>query len=89
MEPNISTVDLFIILIYVVIVLSIGFYFRKRSRSSEEYFLAGRSIGWVAIGASLFATNISSEHFLGLAGTGSKSGLAVGQFEWLACLILL
>jgi SSS family solute:Na+ symporter len=78
-----------IILIYIVIVLSIGFYFRKRSRNSEEYFLAGRSIGWIAIGASLFATNISSEHFLGLAGTGSKSGLAVGHFEWLACLILL
>ena len=89
MSSNISFVDLMIILIYIVIVLSIGFYFRKRSRNSEEYFLAGRSIGWIAIGASLFATNISSEHFLGLAGTGSKSGLAVGHFEWLACLILL
>ena len=89
MDLNIATIDLLIILVYIIIVLSIGFYFRKRSRNSEEYFLAGRSIGWVAIGASLFATNISSEHFLGLAGTGSKSGLAVGQFEWLACLILL
>lgn len=89
MTLNISTVDFLIILIYLIIVLSIGFYFRKKSKSSEEYFLAGRSVGWIAIGASLFATNISSEHFLGLAGTGSKSGLAVGQFEWLACLILL
>lgn len=89
MPQNISTLDLIIILGYIAIVLSIGYYFRKRNKNSEEYFLAGRSIGWIAIGASLFATNISSEHFLGLAGTGSKSGLAVGHFEWLACLILL
>ena len=89
MNASISVIDLSIIFLYILIVLFIGFYFRKKSKSSEEYFLAGRSIGWIAIGASLFATNISSEHFLGLAGTGSKSGLAVGHFEWLACLILL
>ncbi len=89
MGGNLSVLDSVIILIYILVVLSIGFYFRKRSKNSEEYFLAGRKVGWIAIGASLFATNISSEHFLGLAGTGSKSGLAVGHFEWLACLILL
>ncbi|MBE0539490.1 MAG: sodium/solute symporter [Ignavibacterium sp.] len=89
MAANLSTLDAGIIIVYIIIVLSIGFYFRKKSKNSEEYFLAGRSIGWIAIGASLFATNISSEHFIGLAGTGSKSGLAVGHFEWLACLILL
>ena len=84
-----SFIDYSIIAIYIFIVLVIGFYWRRRTRNSEEYFLAGRKVGWIAIGASLFATNISSEHFLGLAGTGSKSGLAVGHFEWLACLILL
>jgi SSS family solute:Na+ symporter len=89
MPVAISTADLAIIVVYFLIVLSIGFHFRKRSRSSMEYFLAGRNVGWLAIGASLFATNISSEHFIGLAGTGSKSGLAVGHFEWLAILILL
>lgn len=89
MGGNLSVLDSVIILLYIFIVLSIGFYFRKRSKNSEEYFLAGRKVGWIAIGASLFATNISSEHFLGLAGTGSKSGLAVGHFEWLACIILL
>ena len=89
MVNSLSTLDLGIIITYVLIVLSIGFYFRKKSKSSEEYFLAGRNIGWIAIGASLFATNVSSEHFLGLAVTASKSGLAVGHFEWLACLILL
>lgn len=86
---QLSFIDYSIITIYILVVLAIGFYFRKRSRNVEEYFLAGRKVGWIAIGASLFATNISSEHFLGLAGTGSKSGLAVGHFEWLACLILL
>lgn len=89
MVGNLSVLDSVIILLYIFIVLSIGFYFRKRNKNSEEYFLAGRKVGWIAIGASLFATNISSEHFLGLAGTGSKSGLAVGHFEWLACIILL
>ena len=89
MGINVSVADLLIIAGYIILVLVIGFYFRKKHKNSEEYFLAGRNIGWVAIGASLFATNISSEHFLGLAGTGAQSGLAVGHFEWLACLIVL
>ena len=76
MDQTFSLIDLSIVAVYFVLVLAIGFYFRKRSGNSEEYFLAGRNVGWLAIGASLFATNISSEHFLGLAGTGSKSGLA-------------
>jgi SSS family solute:Na+ symporter len=85
-----TTIDFVIIGVYFTAVLGIGFYFSRRgSSTSTEYFLAGRHVGWIAIGASLFATNISSEHFLGLAGTGSKSGLAVGHFEWLACLIVL
>ena len=89
MFGSLTTLDFIIVVVYFIFVLSIGFYFRKRGKSSAEYFLAGRKVGWFAIGASLFATNISSEHFLGLAGTGSKSGLAVGHFEWLAILILL
>lgn len=89
MSSVVSTLDLLIIGAYFLVVMAIGFYFRKRGKSSEEYFLAGRNVGWLAIGASLFATNISSEHFLGLAGTGSKSGLAVGHFEWLAILMIL
>lgn len=89
MNTPLATVDFALIVGYFIIVLGIGFYFSKRGKTSTEYFLAGRHVGWLAIGASLFATNISSEHFLGLAGTGSKSGLAVGHFEWLACLIVL
>lgn len=84
-----ATIDFVIVAIYFVVVMGIGLSFRKRTSCSTEYFLAGRHVGWIAIGASLFATNISSEHFIGLAGAGSKSGLAVGHFEWLAVLILL
>ncbi|MDP3831740.1 MAG: sodium/solute symporter, partial [Ignavibacteriaceae bacterium] len=84
-----ALIDYIIIAFYFFVVLGIGFYFSKKGKTSTDYFLAGRHVGWIAIGASLFATNISSEHFLGLAGTGSKSGLAVGHFEWLACLIVL
>src|SRR6058998_1107410 len=84
-----ANIDLAIIGVYFLIVFGIGFYFSRRGRTSEEYFLAGRNIGWFFVGASLFVSNISTEHFIGLSGTGASSGLAVGHFEWLACLILL
>ncbi len=86
---TLAPVDIAIIAIYFVIIFGIGFYFAKKGRSSEEYFLAGRNIGWFAIGASLFVSNISTEHFIGLAGSGASSGLAAGNFEWEACLMLL
>src|SRR5258706_4694390 len=84
-----APIDLAIIGVYFLVVFGIGFYFSRKERTSEEYFLAGRDIGWFFIGASLFVSNISTEHFIGLSGTGASSGLAVGHFEWLACLILL
>ncbi|MGA2429350.1 MAG: sodium:solute symporter [Candidatus Acidiferrum sp.] len=84
-----APVDLVIIAIYFVMVFGIGFYFSRKERTSEDYFLAGRNIGWFAIGASLFVSNISTEHFIGLAGSGATSGLAAGNFEWQASVILL
>lgn len=87
---NLSTLDLVIIAAYFAAVFAVGFYVaRRRKNDAAGYFLAGRDVGWFAIGASLFATNISSEHFVGLAGSGAAGGLAVGHFEWLACLIVL
>jgi solute:Na+ symporter, SSS family len=86
---TLAPLDIAIIALYFVIVFSIGFYFSLKERTSEDYFLASRHVGWFAIGASLFVSNISTEHFIGLAGSGATSGLAVGHFEWLACLILL
>jgi solute:Na+ symporter, SSS family len=84
-----APMDIAIIGIYFAIIFGIGLYFAKKGRTSEDYFLAGRNIGWFAIGASLFVSNISTEHFIGLAGSGATSGLAVGDFEWLACMMLL
>ncbi len=80
-----------IIIAYFLVVFGIGIYHSRRQRTTREYFLAGHSIGWFAVGASLFSTNISSEHFIGLAGSGASSGLAVGCYEWSAsfCLFIL
>jgi solute:Na+ symporter, SSS family len=88
-SKSLTGLDIGIIASYFVIIFGIGVYFARKGRSSVEYFLAGRNVGWFAIGASLFVSNISTEHFIGLAGSGATSGLAVGHFEWLACLILL
>jgi len=84
-----APIDLAIIAVYFMVVFAIGFYFARKERTSTDYFLASRDVGWFFIGASLFVSNISTEHFIGLSGTGASSGLAVGHFEWLACLILL
>ncbi|MGH7614650.1 MAG: sodium:solute symporter [Gemmatimonadales bacterium] len=85
-----GALDLLVIAAYFLILLGIGVWAaRKKKNESADYFLASRDIGWLAVGASLFASNIGSEHLVGLAGTGAASGLAVGHFEWLACLILL
>lgn len=85
-----ATLDLIVLCLYFVVIGAIGWRCSRGSRdSSSDYFLGGGGIGWMAIGASLFASNISAEHFIGLAGSGAAGGLAVGQFEWLACLILL
>ena len=90
MSSNLSFLDNIIILIYFAIVLVIGLSVAKNKDSSiKEYFLAGKNLGWIAIGASLFATNISSEHLVGLAGAGSIHGFGVGHFEWMAAIILL
>lgn len=82
--------DSLILVIYFLAVLVIGLYHsRKADENFVDYFLTGRSMGWVAIGISIFATNISSEHFIGLAGEGSSRGLAVGQFELMAIAVLI
>jgi SSS family solute:Na+ symporter len=84
-----ETIDIVLLFLYFAAVLLVGFYYSNREKTPTEYFLAGRNVGWLAIGSSLFATNISSEHFIGLAGSGASSGLAVGHFEWMACFIVL
>ncbi len=90
MQVDFTFLDSLILLVYLIIVLSLGFYFSsKKDQSYEDYFLAGKKMGWFTIGLSIFATNISSEHFIGLAGAGASRGLAVGQFELMAVFILI
>jgi SSS family solute:Na+ symporter len=87
---EIAVLDVIIVGITFGIVLVAGLYFSFQNKETPKgYFLAGRSVGWMAIGMSMFATNISSEHFVGLAGYGASRGLAVGNFEWLAIIFLM
>ena len=87
---NLHAFDLLFIVGYFLILAGIGYWAARREKQvSSDYFLAARDVGWFAVGASLFASNIGSEHLVGLAGSGAATGLAVGHFEWLACIILL
>jgi SSS family solute:Na+ symporter len=87
---NLHLLDLIVIAAYFLVLLGIGYWAARREKNvSADYFLASRDVGWLAVGASLFASNIGSEHLVGLAGTGAASGMAVGHFEWLACFMLL
>ncbi|XP_077198735.1 sodium/myo-inositol cotransporter [Paroedura picta] len=90
MRAALEPADIAIVVLYFVLVLCIGFFAMwKYNRSTVAgYFLAGRSMTWVAIGASLFVSNIGSEHFIGLAGSGAASGFAVGAWEFNALLLL-
>jgi len=89
---RLAWLDWLVIAVYFVLVFGVAWLYTRRERvreSSGQYFLAGRNVGWFVVGASLFASNIGSEHLVGLAGTGAARGVAVGQFEVLASLILL
>ncbi|KAL6115245.1 slc5a3 [Pungitius sinensis] len=82
--------DISVVVIYFILVLVIGFFaMRKANKGAVSgYFLAGRSMNWAAVGASLFVSNIGSEHFIGLAGSGAASGLGVAAWELNALLLL-
>uniref|UniRef100_A0A3B4A5L1 Sodium/myo-inositol cotransporter n=1 Tax=Periophthalmus magnuspinnatus TaxID=409849 RepID=A0A3B4A5L1_9GOBI len=90
MGPGMEGADIAVVALYFVLVLLIGFFAMwKANRSTVSgYFLAGRSMTWMVIGASLFVSNIGSEHFVGLAGSGAASGFAVGAWEFNALLLL-
>lgn len=87
-----SNLDWVVVGLYFIAVFTVAYMMTRRESvraTAEGYFLGGRNAGWFVIGASLFASNIGSEHLVGLAGTAAASGVAVGQFEILASLILL
>ncbi|XP_023576712.1 sodium/glucose cotransporter 1-like [Octodon degus] len=75
--------DILIVAVYLLLVLYIGLRALSRDRSTiKGFFLAGQNLVWGLIGGSLFAANIGSSHFIGLAGIGASSGIAIGAFEW-------
>jgi SSS family solute:Na+ symporter len=85
-----SSLDWIVVGIYFLLLVGIAWWVtRKKTESSTEYFLAGRHVGWFVIGASIFASNIGSEHIVGLAGTGFKSGVVMGHYELHSWLVLL
>src|SRR3954470_16486208 len=91
---SLTTTDYIVFLIYFVIVASYGYwvYTRKKKASvsaSHDYFLAEGSLTWWAIGASLIASNISAEQFIGMSGSGFKMGLAIATYEWMAAATLM
>uniref|UniRef100_A0A3Q2QTY8 Sodium/glucose cotransporter 2 n=1 Tax=Fundulus heteroclitus TaxID=8078 RepID=A0A3Q2QTY8_FUNHE len=83
--------DIAVIIGYFLMVIAVGVWSMLRTNRGTVggYFLAGRSMAWWSVGPSLFASNIGSGHFVGLAGTGAAGGIAVGGFEWNALFIVL
>uniref|UniRef100_A0A3Q2YYE3 Sodium/glucose cotransporter 1 n=2 Tax=Hippocampus comes TaxID=109280 RepID=A0A3Q2YYE3_HIPCM len=83
--------DISVIVIYFLVVLAVGLWAMVRTNRATVggFFLAGRSMVWWPIGASLFASNIGSGHFVGIAGTGAASGIAIGGFEWNALIVVV
>jgi SSS family solute:Na+ symporter len=90
-QSRITPVDWLVIAIYFSILLSVAWWVVRRGKdSAADYFLAGRNLGWWIIGASIFASNIGSEHVVGLAGAGATSGVALAHYELHAwCLLVL
>ncbi len=87
---NIPIIDLVVIIAYLVAITGIGIWvgYRKNA-SSNQYFLAGKSLGWFTIGGAMFASNISTIHLVGLAAAGASVGIVMGNFEWMACYCLI
>lgn len=93
MTQGLQAADYLVFLLYFVAVSGYGWYIyqkkRKQDESAGDYFLAEGSLTWWAIGASLIASNISAEQFIGMSGAGFKMGLAVASYEWMAAATLI
>ncbi len=86
-------IDYVIFIIYVLVIVGIGLFVSRQKkgveRTSQDYFLASRSLKWWAIGASLIAANISAEHFIAMSGSGYRIGLGIAAYEWIAAIVLI
>jgi len=90
---SLSSLDITTFIVYCVLLISIAWWVSREKRdhqkTSEDYFLAGKSLPWWAIGASLIAANISAEQIIGMSGSGFVIGLAIASYEWMAAITLL
>lgn len=87
---NFSAIDILVIVVYLVGITAFGIWVGfRRCASADQYFLANRSLGWFTVGAAVFTSNISTIHLVGLAAGGAKDGLVIGNFEWMACFLLV
>jgi len=88
-----EVIDIVVFTIYVVMIVGIGLWVSRdkegHQKNAEDYFLAGKSLPWWAIGASLIAANISAEQIIGMSGSGFAVGLAIASYEWMAAITLL
>jgi len=85
-----ATLDWVVVCAYFAVLAAVAWWvIGQRQTTSTDYFLAGRHVGWFVVGASIFASNIGSEHIVGLAGTGAKTGVAMGLYELHSWLVLL
>lgn len=94
MEKSLSLQDYIVFLVYFTVVAGYGYWVYNKKKTatvaaSHDYFLAEGSLSWWAIGASLIASNISAEQFIGMSGNGFKMGLAISTYEWMAALTLM
>ena len=89
MKSSLETLDWVVIGLYFLGLFVVVWRSSKRQESAADYFLAGRNIGWFAVGASLFASNIGSEHIVGLAGQGVQSGMGMAHWELHAWIIIM
>ena len=87
---HLGTIDILFVILYLLIIAGISVWsIRKRKASPSDYFLANRNLGWWVIGASILASNVGSEHIVGLAGTGAASGLVMGHYELHSWIVLV
>jgi SSS family solute:Na+ symporter len=93
MNTSFEALDYVIFAIYAIVILGVGLWVSRNkkgeTKSTEDYFLASKSLPWWAIGASLIAANISAEQFIGMSGSGFAGGLAIATYEWIAALTLI
>ncbi len=92
-QSGFQTIDFIILICYLILLVSLGLFLSRnkdgKEKSANDYFLAGNTLTWWAVGASLIAANISAEQFIGMSGTGFRDGIAIAAYEVMAAITLV